>query len=286
MWWMWIVGPILVLIIYGLTGGRDKRSEAEIERWRLSMGPKSAVRKKPAGSRGGKDGPAPGPGAKRVMSLPGVLHRLVEAVGGGTPVARIELVPKFAYLAAMEANATSGSDHQTVVARLDEPAPSFTVRPLPIVEGERVANAGIQFKKDPEFMDLFLTEAIGNPSAFGTAAPPPSAEEAKRIRSFLSGPVREALRELPDAWLRVEGKAMALSLYGPADADKLNQLMTAADVIFAEYGAGGGASLFGDEEEDDEAEDEDEAEEAAPAPPPANKNKPARASGKTAPAKR
>jgi hypothetical protein len=278
MWWMWIVGPILVLIIYVLTGARDKRSEAEVERWRRSMGPKSVARKERPGYRDGKELTVPGPGARKVTSLSGPLYRMVQTAGGGDPIARIELVPKLAYLAAMEANAMSGSDHQTVVARLEEPAPSFTVRPLPITEGDRFVNNGIEFKKDPDFRALFLVEADTSPAVMST-------EEVKKIRGWLSRPLRDALRELPDVWLRVDGKTMAATLYGPADADKLQQLVTLADVIFAEHGADGGPSLFGDEEE---AEEEDEADRAPPPPPPpaAKKGKAAKASGKAASTKR
>lgn len=276
MWWMWIVGPILVLIIYRLTGARDKRSEAEVERWRRSMGPKSVVRKERAGYRDGKELIEAGPGARRVTSLSGPLHRMVQAAGGGDPVARIELVPKLAYLVAMEANAMSGSDHQSVVARLEEPAPSFSLRPLPIVEGNRVANTGIEFKKDPDFMALFLVEADTDP------------DQVKKLRGWLARPIRDALCDLPDVWLRVEGKAMAITRYGPADADKLNKLVTVADVIFAEYGAEGGPSLFGDIDDDDQ-EEEAEAAKAPPSPlppPPAKKGKAAKAGGKPAPTKR
>jgi hypothetical protein len=57
---------------------------------------------------------------------------------------------------------------------------------------------------------------------------------------------------------------MAVTLYGPADAERINELVTLADVIFAEYGADGGPSLFGDAEEEEEAK-------PAPAPPPPSK---------------
>lgn len=266
MWWMWIVGPILVSVIYVVTAGRDRRLEAAIKRFRQKL--PSVL------------------GAKKVMSLPGPLHRLVLAAGGGDPVERIELVPKLAYLASMAANAVCMSDHQTVVGRLEDKAPSFVVRPLPLIEGQRVANNGVEFKKDAEFMAVFLTESgAGQATAVGPTAPP-SAEVSKKIRAFLSRPIRDALRDLPDAWLRVEEKSFALTIYGPNDEDKIHQLVTVADVIFAEYGADGGPSLLGDEgdeEEDDAAEEEDE---PPPPPPPAKKSKPAKASGKSAPAKR
>ena len=105
------------------------------------------------------------------------------------------------------------------------------------------------------------------------------AQATKKIRSWLSRPVRAALRDLPDAWLYVQGKAMALVLYGPADASKLNELVTAADVIFAEYGEDGGPSLFNDED------DEDDSVEAAPPPPPPPASKKSKPAAKTASAK-
>jgi hypothetical protein len=201
-----------------------------------------------------------------------------------------ELVPKLAYLAVMSANAQTGSDHQTVSAKLDDAAPSFTVRPLPIVEGERAPNTGIEFKKDPEFMALFLVESAGlapaapPPPAKGAkeAAPPAppasDAELAKKIRAWLSRPVREALRDLPEAWLRVQGKTMALTVYGAVDAEKINELVTVADAIFAEYGADGGPSLFGDADEDADASAPERASPSKPAaapPPKKSKAKPA-----------
>jgi hypothetical protein len=267
MQWLWWVGPLVAGLVYVLTAFRDKRREAEIERWRAQMGPGAVVKKESAGYRGGKDLTAPGPGAKRVGSLPGPLHRILETTGGGLRLGYFELVPKLAYLAVMSADATQGSDHQTIVAKLEEPSPSFTVRPLPIIEGERAPNTGVQFKKDPEFMTLFLVERFVD----GIDAPPATEAMDKEIRKWLSPPVRAALLDFPDVWLRVDGKAktMAITLYGPADADDLNELVTCADVIFAEYGAEGGPSLFGDGEEEEEE----------PAPPPPPKKKAKKASG-------
>jgi hypothetical protein len=39
-------------------------------------------------------------------------------------------------------------------------------------------------------------------------------------------------------------KAMAFTLYGPADAQRFEDLVAAADIVFAEYGAEGGPSLL------------------------------------------
>lgn len=41
---------------------------------------------------------------------------------------------------------------------------------------------------------------------------------AKQIRSWLSRPIREALLDFPDVWLSVQGKTMALTLYGAVSA--------------------------------------------------------------------
>lgn len=264
MWWMWILGPLVVALVFLLTDDRrDERRDAEIERWREAMKSPPGSRTESAGYRETKEVPASKvPAPKAVASLPGPLARLLLAAGGGQKISYFELVSKLAYLALMGGDATNGSDHQTVVAKLDETAPAFTVRPLPILDGQREANTGVQFKKDAEFMEAFIVDR----GLEGSDAAPPPASEAldKQIRQWLSPPVRAALLELPDAWLRVDGKTMALTLYGRVDADRMHELVTTADVIFAEYGAEGGPSLFGDDGGEDEKD-------AAPAPKPAPK---------------
>jgi hypothetical protein len=239
MWWLWIAGPVVAAaLVLLLTVWRDRRRETEIERWEIMMS-----------ERAGRASDL-----KRVQSLPSALLRMVDAAGGGQLVAYFELVPKIAYVAFMRSDALNGSDHQTVVGKLEDPAPMLTARPLPIVEGERIPNTGVIFKKDPDMTELYLVERLieGKPEA-------PSGESLdKAIRKWLSPPVRAALKDLPEGWLRADGKAMAFTLYGPADTDKLNELITTADVVFAEYGADGGPSLFGDD-------DEEEAEAPAPA---------------------
>jgi hypothetical protein len=146
-----------------------------------------------------------------------------------------------------------------------------------------VPNTGIQFKKDPDFMAFFLVEAPGAeappPPPAKAGAPAPVAADtaiAKQVRAWLSRPIREALLDFPDAWLSVQGKTMALTLYGSVSADKLHELVAAADVIFAEHGAEGGPSLLGDgfEASDDEDDDDDESSDEAVAAPTA-KSKPA-----------
>jgi hypothetical protein len=34
MTWLWFVGPVVTGLVYALTGRRDKRRDAEIDRWR------------------------------------------------------------------------------------------------------------------------------------------------------------------------------------------------------------------------------------------------------------
>jgi len=263
MWWLWIVGPLGAALVFLLTDWRDRRREIEIERWRKLMTTPPSTHKEAAGYREVKETSRPGvPAPGAVNSLPGPLMRVLIAAGGGKRVGYYALVPKLAYVAIMGGDPTCGSDHQTVVAKLDESSPSFTVRPLPILDGQREPNTGVQFKKDPEFMEAFIVDRFLDGSDAEVAVPNEATD--KVVRKWLSPPVRAALMDLPDLWLRVEGKTMALTLYGRVDADRLHDLVTAADVIFAEYGAEGGPSLLGDDEE--EAEDAP-APAAKPAPP-------------------
>ncbi len=48
---------------------------------------------------------------------------------------------------------------------------------------------------------------------------------------------------------------MALTLYGLPDAARIDELLAAANIVFAEYGAGGGPSLLGDDDEEEDAAD-------------------------------
>ncbi len=175
MWWMSIVGPVLLALIWLATGRRDQRREGEIDRWRRTMGPR-VVEKERAGYRSGKQIGKPGPGAKIVSALPGPLQRVIDAAGGGDAVGHYELVPKLAYLSAMAANLVTGSDLQAVTGKLEDDAPAFIVRPVPLIEVEGAASNGIEFKKDPEFTALFQVEPIA-----ATNAPPPrpGSKEAK-----------------------------------------------------------------------------------------------------------
>lgn len=241
--WKWLTGPVVLAVLYYVTGDRTGRREREVEVWRAARSPKKG---EPA--RAGK------PGAKKLSELPGEVAALVDNVGGGSALAGFELAPKLAYLAVMNSDLVSGSDHQTVVAKLDGPPLSFTARPLPVIDGARAAQTGIEFKKDPEFTEQFLVEGA----------------DAKAVKKWLIAPIRQAMLDLPDVWLTVRGRMMALTLFGSADAAQLEELIGVADTMFGEHGAGGAPSLIGEEFPDDDAEDDDEdgdePEAEAPAP--------------------
>ncbi|WP_437689666.1 hypothetical protein [Sorangium sp. So ce176] len=285
--WLWYVGPLALLVVWYLTGLRgrhESRRDAELVRWRALMTPKPAARR--SGAHGRKT-TAEVAGPRPVRSAPSSLERMLQETGGGSVIARYELVPKLAFVAVVGPDAKNGSEYQVVLAKLAKPAPRLTVCPLPIVDGSRVPNTGIQFKKDPEFMEQFLVEGA----------------EAKAIGRWLSTRVRDALRDFPDAWLFVQDRVMALAAYGPVDAERLEELVIAADAIFADHGSDGAPSLLfegdsegeddeddaDDEEEDDDDgdEDDDSDEEEAPASAPAGSAKQgAPASGSSRPAPR
>jgi hypothetical protein len=171
---------------------------------------------------------------RAVAELPAPLATLLPLVGEGRPYAYYQLKKGIAYVAVVEADAFNPSDFVTILMALDEPAPRFVARPLPIVEGKRVPNTGIRFKDDPDFTTEYLVEA----------APGTGTAEVAAIKEFLADEVRDALLELPSAWLHVERTAMAVTLYGRFDSDKIDALVELADAIFAEYGADGGPTLL------------------------------------------
>jgi hypothetical protein len=171
---------------------------------------------------------------RTVTSLPPELERMLPLVGEGRPVVYYQLRKNLAYIAVVEADAYNLSDFCTVLMALEEQAPRFVARPLPIVEGRRIKNTGVKFSDDPEFTEEYLVE----PSP-GSGGP-----EVDRIREFLSEEARDALFDLPRTWLLVERSAMAATVYGAFDADVADQLVELADVLFAEHGAEGGPTLF------------------------------------------
>lgn len=227
MLWLWYAAPLAIAIVF-LINARwpDRRRLREITRF------KNAFRPNPEANDQGV--------LLEASSLPGDFSRMIEKTGSGKRDAVFELFPKLAYLVITSADEATSSDRQSVVAKLAKAGPSFCARPLPLEEGRRVANSGVQFKKDPEFMDLYLVEGA----------------DSKAIVKWLHRTLRDALCELPDVWLCVEGRTMTLTLYGKADADALQDLVEVADEIFAEVGAEGAPALLA-EHEDDEAEEED-----------------------------
>ncbi|EYF05537.1 hypothetical protein [Chondromyces apiculatus] len=233
--WLWYVAPIVVIVLYfltGLPGRHERRRDREVARFRELMRPEEP---------GEIDGPQP------TRQIPAELSRLLEGLGGGPMLSAFELHHKLAYVAIMGPDFHNSSEYQVVLARLDRKAPSFRVSPLALIDGQRVPNTGIKLKKDASFTDSFQID--------GT--------EAKRVSKWLTSRVRDSLRDLPYAWLVVDQTTMALAIHGPVDADRLYALITAADSIFAEHGAEGGPSLFFDDDDDDEngaeGDEEDEA---------------------------
>jgi hypothetical protein len=230
--WLWVAGPLMMIAIYALvmrsSGAERKKRLREADIWRASLADPGAKKDGPKGKQSN--------GPPRVASVPSGLRGALVDVGGGDQVVHYELVSDLAYLSFMEANATAGSDYQTISAKLEVAGPAMVVRPLPIIDGARSQNTGVQFKKDPELMEKFLVEG----------------EDAKAIGKWLSAPIRRALCEVPWAWLRVQGKTMTVTGFGTLEAAKLDALVELADAVFAEHGAEGGPSLFGDEPANDD----------------------------------
>ncbi len=211
MWWMWIVGPIAVGLIYALTTTHDKRRAADADRFRLEAH------------------------LKLVRTPPSEIAEMFVEAGGGSPIGIYEVLPKVAYAGVFEADVGAGSDHQTIVMRLQNAGPTFVARPLPVVDGQRAPYTGVPFPKDPELMEHCLVEGA----------------EEKAIRSFLKRPLRDALLQHEGLWLRVSGKRMAVTKYGKLDVEGLHELLEAADIFFAEHGPEGEPSLLFDPEDEE-----------------------------------
>ncbi|MGK4008094.1 hypothetical protein WMF31_36085 [Sorangium sp. So ce1036] len=245
MLWLWYAGPLAVLVVWFLTGLRTRheaRRDREIARWRALMLPGTAPRPS-EGRRGSRKATAEDTGPRPVRGLPSSLRQMLAETGGGEVIARYELVPKLAYVAIVGPDAKNGSEYQVVLVKLPEAGPEVTVCPLPILDGQPVPNNGVQFKKDPDFTAQFLVDG----------------PNAKAIGRWLSRPVRDALRDFPDAWLFVRDRVMALVAYGPVDAERLQDLVAIADAIFAERGGEDAPPLlFVDEDEGDDEGDEDD----------------------------
>ena len=219
--WLWFAGPLtflFVVVIFNLwPTAEERRLRGELRRWLDNV----------LGPLLDDDGEEE---TREVLHLPAVLERVVADCGGGAPIANIALVPGYAYLAVRAADALTSSNHYTVACKLEKRAPRLVCRPLAIVDGRPVENDGIAFK-DTEFMDHYVVEG----------------DATRDIKRWMRPDLREALMQFPDLWLRVDGQLLTLSFYGAADAEMLDELIEVADVIFAEYGGGGAAPLFGDD---------------------------------------
>src|SRR5262245_10718358 len=191
--WLWFAGPFVVMLIYLSMSvwptEEEKRIHRELLRWLDEyLGPLRVGKKVKS---------------RRVRNLPRELAPLVEEAGGGVRVSDVVLVPGCAYLAARAANGLTSTNQFTIVCTLDKVAPQFTCRPLPVVEGRATENRGILFPDDSAFSSAFIVDGA----------------QSKVITKWLSTPVREALLELPEAFLRAQGQTMALTVYGSIDAD-------------------------------------------------------------------
>lgn len=273
MWWLWIVGPIVVGLIFALTGKVDERALQEIVAWREQLGARrlKLLRKAKAKAdahikaandtvwRGKQALPTEGetkpkrPKDQRPKPVGGLAREfgpVIEEIGEGRVVGQYELAPKVAYARFVTSDVEGSSDHQSILIRLAEPGPPFTAHPLPLLdETSRIPNTGIEFRKDPEFFSTYMVEA--------------DAKLAKDIGKWLSRDLRELLREHGDVWLCVRGRAMALTVYGLIREEKIASLMDLAEVFVAEHGAEGGPSLIGETDRSNakEKDDEDDEEE-------------------------
>ncbi len=217
--WLWFIGPLTVLFVAVLGGlfpsREERRLRKELQRWLDELlGPLKVGKKIKT---------------RRVRRVPPQFNRLLQDAGGGARVADVVLLSGVAYVAVRVADALSSSNQISVLCRLAKAAPVLTVRPIPIIDGRPVENKGILFTDDTDFSDTFLVEG----------------DNPKAVRKWLDEPIREALLELPDVWLRTDGKSLAITLYGYANADTFDELVAVADGIFAEKGASP-ESLFGD----------------------------------------
>ncbi|MCC6522360.1 MAG: RDD family protein [Polyangiaceae bacterium] len=283
---VWYVAPFVFVGLFLLTSAalsaRGRKRLKELERWLADFLGPLRLREPDEGpyrSTAGEGGGARLQ-SRRVRQLPEVFRPLEERVGNGRRLADIVLVPKQAYLAVRGASVTSSHDHQTVFLRLADMAPSFTLRPVPIVDGKpqlpgrvgwhvgpflfslsaalfgfiaviwRIPKATPQtwFQDDPDFADRYFVEDFDR------------RQDREAIEAWLTPELREALCDLPGVWLQSSGKALAVTLYGDADASRLDELVGVADAFAAEHGAGEDA-LF-----PEEPPTPDKAQQAAPRP--------------------
>lgn len=218
--WLWYIGPLLAALCYLAVVLGSTREDEERKRHLARfidqlLGPLREGKKQLG---------------RRVRVLPAELAELVDTAGGGARVADVVLVPQLAYFASRAADGENLSAQHTVAFQLKKRAPTFVCRPLPILDGRPIENTGIVI--DQEFGASFVVDAERGGE--------------KAIRDWLDDDVREALCELPAVWLRTDGTRAALTLYGPIDAEAMEELVATADVLFAAYGPSR-HSLLGDD---------------------------------------
>jgi hypothetical protein len=244
---LWVSAPLGALLAWAVSSTDDRRLAAEMEAWRKASGKRKPrvvfesyrnpavvrptdrrdlARKQLEGGAGQASSAARG---KQVVAPPWELSSMVRLAGAGRQVGVYQLLPKLAYVVAVEADALATSDFVAVVARLEAKHPELVVRPRAVEE--RPTARTVQLK-DARFNDRFFVES-------------PAPKAAKEL---LSEGVRETLRDLEVGWFFVRGDAMALVRYGRIGAEDVRALVDAADEIFAEIGAEGGPSLLGDDD--------------------------------------
>jgi uncharacterized RDD family membrane protein YckC len=219
--WLWLVGPLTVLFVYLLLILFPSRTE---RRWREQvrlwideyLGPIVTGDKRRS---------------RRVKRLPLSFEAAAQRAGGGSRVTDVVLVSKIAYAAVRAADGQAGSEQQSVMCRLEKSAPSMLVRPLVVIDDRAAENSGLDVG-DEAFTDLFVVQGEG--------------PDADAISDWLDDDVRSALSEMPELWLRTEGKMMTLSLYGEPDAERLDEMVAIADTLFAIYGADPDVTLCGE----------------------------------------
>jgi hypothetical protein len=228
---LWVSVPLALLLIWFVSETDDRRFAEVMEAWRKTSGKRKARvftegYRTPAVIRTEVKGKA-----KKVVAPTWELSTMIDIAGGGRQVGVYQLLPKLAYVVAVEADALAGSDFVAVIARLEAKHPELVVRPR--VPEDKPSTRTVALR-DSRFADRFWIEGA----------------DPKGAREMLSEGVREVLTDLGAAWLFVRGDAMALVRYGRVDAADVRALVDAADMIFAEIGADGGPSLTGDDDEE------------------------------------
>ncbi len=214
--WVWVAAPAAAAVLYalsGLVGTREEKRQAEALA-RLAK----------------RHGLATGP-------MPVELARKANLLDEARRERTLELHKGVAYLASYRSTAFAGSDRLSLVMKLAKTAPTFHLRPTPMVDGRpQRPTTALFFQNGGDFNSVFVVE--------GGLRGQPTAQHAKAVGRFLHPDVREALLDAPDVFLDVEGKVMVLSVYGPRDLEGLEQLAMTADALFAEHGARGGEALL------------------------------------------